>query len=348
MMKSNEDKDILSGDRLDNEDDYITDLRPQKLNDFIGQENIKESLKISISAALNRGDSLDHILFYGPPGLGKTTLAHCISNEMDTRIVICSGPTLVRPGDIVGPLTNLKNGDVLFIDEIHRLPRIVEEFLYPAIEDFRITLMVDKGPHARSIQMDLKRFTLIGATTRVGLLTNPLRERFGIFHHLDFYDIGSLTEIVKRSARILGVNIDGNGARIIAERSRGTPRVANRVLKRVRDYAEVKHNSMINEEIANESLESYGIDSLGLSELDRRYLSVIIDTYKGGPVGIGAIAATLNEEEDTIIDMVEPYLLKIGFLGRTKRGRIITDIACEHLGVELKLSDDQISFWEKD
>lgn len=342
---SKDDKNILSGEEIDDEDIYFKPLRPEKLNQFIGQDKVKENLQISISAALNRGEPIDHILFYGPPGLGKTTLAHCIANEMNSDITITSGPTLIRPADVVGPLTNLKRGDILFIDEIHRLPRVVEEFLYPAIEDFKISLMIDKGPHARAIQMDLKRFTLVGATTRVGLLTSPLRERFGIFHHLDFYELDELTDIVMRSADILSVEIEKDGAGMIAKRSRGTPRVANRVLRRVRDYAEVKHDSVITGDVASEALENYGIDECGLNELDRRYLSVIIETYKGGPVGIGAIAATLNEEEDTIIDMVEPYLLKIGFLGRTSRGRVITAPACEHLGVKIDLPEKQDGLW---
>ncbi|HEC80170.1 MAG TPA: Holliday junction branch migration DNA helicase RuvB [Firmicutes bacterium] len=314
-------------------EEYLKNLRPSKLDEYIGQEKVVENLKITIRAAKERGEPLDHILFHGPPGLGKTTLAYCIANEMGADIVASSGPTLERPADLVGILTNLKKGDVLFIDEIHRLPRIVEEFLYPALEDYRITILLDKGPHARSLNINIERFTLIGATTRIGLLTAPLRERFGIFHHLDFYPDGELIEIIKRSARILGVDIDSGGAEVIAGRSRGTPRIANRLLKRVRDYAQVKHDGGITGEIALDALKMTGIDELGLDGLDRQYLEVIIENYKGGPVGINAIGATLNEEVDTLIDVIEPYMLKTGLIGRTSRGRVALEPAYRHLGI---------------
>lgn len=315
-------------------DEYLQSLRPRTLDEYIGQEKVVENLRITLRAAKERGEPLDHILFYGPPGLGKTTLAYCISTEMGANITASSGPALERPADLVGILTNLKKGDIFFIDEIHRLPRIVEEFLYPALEDYRITIVIDKGPHARTLSISISRFTLIGATTRIGLLTAPLRERFGIFHHLDFYPVQDLVEIVMRSSKLLNIGIDEGGAKVIAERSRGTPRIANRLLKRVRDYAQVKHDGNITVDIARDALKMTGIDDLGLDGLDRRYLEVIIDNYSGGPVGINAIAATLNEEVDTLIDVVEPYMLKVGLIGRTSRGRITLEGAYRHLGLE--------------
>lgn len=315
-------------------DEYLQSLRPRTLDEYIGQEKVVENLRITLRAARERGEPLDHILFYGPPGLGKTTLAYCIANEMSATITASSGPALERPSDLVGILTNLKKGEIFFVDEIHRLPRVVEEFLYPALEDYRITIVLDKGPHARSLNISIARFTLIGATTRIGLLTAPLRERFGIFHHLDFYPVENLVEIIMRSSKLLNIDIDDGGARVIAQRSRGTPRIANRLLKRVRDYAQVKHDGNINIDIAGDALKMTGIDDLGLDGLDRRYLEVIIDNYSGGPVGINAIAATLNEEVDTLIDVVEPYMLKVGLIGRTSRGRVALEGAYRHLGLE--------------
>jgi len=312
-------------------------LRPARLADYIGQKDLLARLEISIKAALKRGEPIDHVLLYGPPGLGKTTLAHIISNEMSSNIICTSGPAIERSGDLMGILTNLQYADVLFIDEIHRLPRPVEEFLYSAMEDFKIDFIVDKGPFAKTIKVNIKHFTLVGATTRAGLLSSPLRDRFGIMHHVDFYTPGELSEIIKRSSSILNVPIDDGGALEIARRSRGTPRIANRLLRRVRDYAEVLGNGTIDEGIAIKSLELEGIDSKGLDEMDTAYLKTIIEKYKGGPVGIEAIAATLNEEVDTLQDMVEPYLLKIGYINRSPSGRKVTHSALQHLGYNVSM-----------
>jgi len=314
------------------EDELFIPLRPKRLSEFIGQKRVIANLGISIQAAGGRKEPLDHILLHGPPGLGKTTLAHCLANETGVSITVTTGPILERPADLIGLLTNLKHRDILFIDEIHRLPRVVEEFLYPAIEDFAVNVLIERGPHAKSIRLSIKPFTLVGATTRAGMLTAPLRERFGIFHHLDFYPPQELAVIIKRSAKILQVELDDGGARAISLRSRGTPRIANRLLKRVRDYVQVKGEKSITTESANRAMEMIGIDHLGLDELDRRLMSVIIENYNGGPVGIGALSATLQEEEDTLIDMVEPYLLKIGFLGRTSRGRVALEKVYQQLG----------------
>lgn len=308
-------------------------LRPAGLSDFVGQPELVENMKISIEAAKKRAEPLEHILFSGPPGLGKTSLAHIIAHEMGTKITATSGPAIERAGDLIGILTNLEAGDVLFIDEIHRLSKVVEEFLYPAMENYQIDFVIDKGPYAKTIKFNLKKFTLIGATTRTGLLTAPLRGRFGILHHLDFYKPEDLVKIVKRSAKILNITIDDKAAGEIANRSRGTPRVANRLLRRVRDYAEVKRDGKITQDVANLALESQGIDKMGLDNVDRKVLRAIIDFYKGGPVGIESLSATLNEEADTIIDVVEPFLLKIGFLNRTPRGRQATDLAYRHFNL---------------
>jgi len=310
-------------------------LRPRSFEEYVGQRDVVENLRIAMAAAKKRGEPLEHALFYGPPGLGKTTLATLIAREMGGALRPTSGPTLEKPKDLVGILTSLEEGDILFIDEIHRLGRVVEEFLYPAMEDFQIDFVVDRGAYAKTLKLPLKRFTLIGATTRAGLLTAPLRERFGLLSHMDYYDVAELRAIVTRSAGVLGVPIDAAGATTIAARSRGTPRIANRLLRRVRDYAEVLGDGTITEEIANEALRREGVDALGLDRLDRAFLEAICTTYRGGPVGIGAIAATLNEEGETLEDMVEPYLLKIGFVARTANGRKATPRAFEHLGISL-------------
>jgi Holliday junction DNA helicase RuvB len=323
---------VITGKATEEEIRLFAQLRPRRLAEIIGQRSIVENLTISVEAALERGEPLDHVLFHGPPGLGKTTLAHVIAVEMGRKIVATSGPALERPGDLMGILTNLEKGDVLFIDEIHRLPTVVEEFLYPAMEDFKIDFVLDKGPYARTVKFRLKPFTMVGATTRAGMLTGPLRNRFGIFHHVDFYAEEDLAQIVARSAGILGVAADEEGAREIARRSRGTPRVANRLLKRVRDYAQVKAGGAISRAVVDEALEMLGIDERGLDRLDREFLSAIIDQYSGGPVGIRAICATLHEDADTLVDMVEPFLLKIAFIARTPRGRVATEPAYAHLG----------------
>lgn len=306
-------------------------LRPEKLTDYIGQKDLLARLGISLKAARQRGEPLDHVLLYGPPGLGKTTLAHIISNEMAANIVCTSGPAVERSGDLMGMLTNLQYGDVLFIDEIHRLPRPVEEFLYSAMEDFKIDFIVDKGPFAKTIKVNIKRFTMVGATTRAGLLSSPLRDRFGLLCHVDFYNTEELSEIVRRSSVILNVPVDEPGALEIARRSRGTPRIANRLLRRVRDYAEVLGDGAINQEIAVSSLGLEGIDPEGLDGMDKAYLKTIMENYQGGPVGIETIAATLNEEADTLQDMVEPFLLKSGFINRSPSGRKATLKAYEYL-----------------
>lgn len=311
----------------------IWSLRPRTLDEYVGQRQVVESLGIAIDAAKGRQESLDHVLFHGPPGLGKTTLAHIIAKEMGAEIVHTSGPALEKPLDIVGILSNLNEGEVLFIDEIHRLPQTVEEYLYSAMEDFQVDFVYGKGAFARTLPFQLKRFTLIGATTRAGLLTPPLRDRFGMIYHLDFYSTEELMEVVKRSSEILKVNIDQEGARQIASRSRGTPRVANRLLRRVRDYAQVKTGGSITRDVADAALTREGVDELGLDRLDRLYLSTIAENYGGGPVGIDALAATVNEEVQTLVDVVEPFLLKMGFVLRTPGGRKIGEAAREKLGL---------------
>lgn len=317
-------------------------LRPTTLDEFIGQKTITENLRISISAAKQRKEPLEHILLYGPPGLGKTCLASIIAHEMGTKITATSGPAIERAGDLIGILTNLEAGDILFIDEVHRLSKVVEEFLYPAMENFQIDFVIDKGPYARTIKFNLKRFTLIGATTRSGLLGAPLRSRFGIFHYFDFYEPDDLMTIINRSAKILSINIDAEGCHEIANRSRGTPRIANRLLRRVRDYAQVKAQNNITKDIADKALSSIGIDKLGLDAIDRKLLSTIMDSYNGGPVGLEALAATLNEESDTIADTLEPYLLKAGFLRRTSRGREATKSAYDHLDTKSSLKQKEL------
>ena len=316
------------------EEDYTLEgsLCPRTLEEYIGQEKTKNTLRIYIEAAKQRHDALDHVLFYGPPGLGKTTLSGIIANEMGTHLKVTSGPAIEKPGEMAAILNNLQEGDVLFVDEIHRLNRQVEEVLYPAMEDFAIDIMIGKGASARSIRLDLPRFTLVGATTRAGLLSAPLRDRFGVVHHLEFYSQQELTTIVIRSAQVLGVEIDPKGAAEIAKRSRGTPRLANRLLKRVRDFAQVKYDGRITLEVANFALDLLEVDSYGLDKLDRRILQTMIRNFQGGPVGLETLAAAIGEDAGTLEDVYEPYLLQNGFLGRTPRGRIATAAAYEHLG----------------
>ena len=334
MSKNNESskRERIIDSQQAEEDVLSLSLRPSVLKDFIGQKGMKENLLVAIQAAKKRKEPLEPILFSGPPGLGKTTLAHIIANEMDTKVTATSGPAIERAGDLIGILTNLSEGNVLFIDEVHRLSKVVEEFLYPAMENFQIDFVIDKGPYAKTIKFNLKHFTMIGATTRSGLLTPALRSRFGMFYHLDFYEPKELVGIIKRSASLLGIPIDEEGALEVAKRSRGTPRVANRLLRRVRDWTDIKADGTISKETAEKALNSQGIDTVGLDTIDRKVIKSIMDFYNGGPVGIESLAATLNEEVDTIADVVEPFLLKIGFLKRTSRGRELSELAYEHMG----------------
>jgi Holliday junction DNA helicase RuvB len=323
--------DVISQD----EEVFNQTLRPPSLEQYVGQRKIVEKLSIALEAAKRRSEPAEHTLLYGPPGLGKTTLAHIIANFMGSKIVTTSGPALERTGDLMGILTNLGEGDVLFIDEIHRLPANIEEFLYPAMEDFKVDFVVDKGMFAKTINVPLKKFTLVGATTRAGTLSAPLRNRFGLFFHLEFYPVEDLKKIILRSAQILNVSIDDAGAAEIAQRSRGTPRIANRLLRRVRDYADVKADGRITPGVAREALKLEGVDEQGLDDLDRNFLSTMIRIYKGGPVGVEAMAATLNEEVDTLVDMVEPYLLQLGFVSRTRSGRMANELAYRHLKISM-------------
>ncbi|MGC8862824.1 MAG: Holliday junction branch migration DNA helicase RuvB [Armatimonadota bacterium] len=325
---------LVSPVRRDEDNEIESSLRPRRLNEFIGRDKIKQSLSVFIEAARMRAEPLDHVLLYGPPGLGKTTLAYIVANEMDAPVRSTSGPAIERPGDLAAILTNIEPGSVLFIDEIHRLNRAVEEILYPAMEDYQIDLVIGKGPAARSIKLELPRFTLVGATTRAGLITSPLRGRFGIVYNFEFYDVESLKTIVMRSARILDILVTEDGACEIASRSRGTPRVANRILRRVRDYAQVRAQGAIDRNVAVEGLEMLEIDEQGLDDADRRLLRTIIEKFDGGPVGIETVAAAIGEERDTIEDAHEPYLIQIGFLARTPRGRVATRRAYDHLGIK--------------
>lgn len=318
-------------------EDFETEpkLRPQSLDTYIGQENIKKNLSIFIKAAQNRDEPLDHVLFYGPPGLGKTTLSNIIANEMGVNIKTTSGPAIEKSGDIAAILNNLNKGDILFIDEIHRLNRVVEEVLYPAMEDYAIDVVIGKGPSSKSIRIDLPPFTLIGATTRIGLLTAPLRDRFGVIQRLELYTQKELYQIIKRSANVLDILIDDDGANEIAKRSRGTPRIANRLLKRVRDFAQIKYNGIITLEAAQFALDALEVDKIGLDLIDRKLLLTMIEKFSGGPVGLDTLAASISEETDTIEDVYEPYLLQLGYIQRTPRGRIVTKLAYEHFGIKI-------------
>lgn len=329
-------KRIITTENLEEDVKIESHLRPTLLKDYIGQEKAKETLKIYIEAAKARGESLDHVLFYGPPGLGKTTLAGIIANEMEVNVKITSGPAIEKPGEMAAILNNLQEGDVLFVDEIHRLNRQVEEVLYPAMEDYVIDIMIGKGAGARSIRLDLPHFTLVGATTRAGMLTAPLRDRFGVVQRLEFYTEEELQTIIMRSAAVLGVEIDSKGALELAKRSRGTPRLANRLLKRVRDFAQVKYDGRITEEVANYALDLLDVDRYGLDHVDRNLLLAMIEKFQGGPVGLETLAASIGEDSGTIEDVCEPYLLKNGFIQRTPRGRVVTDKAYGHLGISYK------------
>ena len=346
MSEITEDNDLISSDPIEGEESIDRMLRPQYLSEYVGQKAVKQQMDIFIEAAKKRQESLDHVLIFGPPGLGKTTLAHVIANELGVNLKHTSGPAIEKPGDLAAILTNLEERDVLFVDEIHRLSSVVEEILYPALEDYQLDLVIGEGPSARSIRLDLTSFTMIGATTRAGLLTSPLRDRFGISQRLEFYNTDELTQIVKRSAGILEVPIDQNGAHEIAARARGTPRIANRLLRRTRDYSEVKAEGKIDEKVVKKAMDLMEVDNNGFDFLDRKFLLAVIEKYGGGPVGIDAIASAIGEEKGTVEDIIEPFLIQSGFLLRTSRGRVASEKAYRHFGIELP--QENKSLFEKD
>ena len=333
---------VVAGGRVEDDAQYEAGLRPRSLNEYIGQDRVRDNLEVSIAAARGRSEALDHVLLYGPPGLGKTTLAYVIGNEMGVAVRATAGPVIEKPGDLAAMLTNLQQHEVLFIDEIHRLPPAIEEILYPAMEDYELDIVIGQGPSARSVKVPLQRFTLIGATTRAGLLTAPLRARFGIVHRLDFYEPADMEEIVRRSARILGVSMDHEAGQEVARRSRGTPRIANRLLRRVRDYAQVRADGRITVDVAHAAMKLLEVDDQGFDEIDRKLLRTIIEKFSGGPVGVNSLAAAISEERDAIEDIYEPYLIQAGFLDRTPRGRIATARAYEYLGLTAPGRDSRL------
>jgi Holliday junction DNA helicase RuvB len=333
---------VVAGGRVEEDAQYEAGLRPRSLNEYIGQDRVRDNLEVSIAAARGRAEALDHVLLYGPPGLGKTTLAYVIGNEMGVPVRATAGPVIEKPGDLAAMLTNLQQHEVLFIDEIHRLPPVIEEILYPAMEDYELDIMIGQGPSARSVKVPLQRFTLIGATTRAGLLTGPLRARFGIVHRLDFYEPSDMEEIVRRSARILGVSMDEEAGQEVARRSRGTPRIANRLLRRVRDYAQVRADGRITVDVAHAAMKLLEVDDQGFDEIDRKLLRTIIEKFSGGPVGVNSLAAAISEERDAIEDIYEPFLIQAGFLDRTPRGRIATARAYEYLGLTAPGKDSRL------